>query len=129
MKILHSYRIGHYNSSVRIIGLLSSITYVVGLNFIHKWRDVEFKIDSERDISEILFTLTITGTHVRPIGLGQIVNDFCRSCSKKEDETILHLLCTYPAIGQRRKRHLGAYYMKDSDEGRKYTKKYFLDFV
>ena len=42
--------IGHYNPSVNIIDLVSHITYVVCDSFIHKWRDLQFKIDSERQI-------------------------------------------------------------------------------
>ena len=42
------YIIGHYNPSVRIIELVSHTTYVVCVNFIHKWRDPQIKIDSER---------------------------------------------------------------------------------
>ena len=44
------YIIGHYNPSVRIIGLVSHITYVVYVNFIHKWWYPEFKVDSKRQI-------------------------------------------------------------------------------
>ena len=44
------YIIGHYNSKVRIIDLVSHTTYVVCVNFIHKWRDLQFKLDSERQI-------------------------------------------------------------------------------
>ena len=47
---LHTYIIGHYNPSVRIIDLVSHTTYVVCVNFIHKWRDLQFKVDSERQI-------------------------------------------------------------------------------
>ena len=47
---LHTYIIGHYNPSVRIIDLVSHITYVVCVNFIHKWWDLQFKFDSERQI-------------------------------------------------------------------------------
>ena len=36
-----TYIIGHYNSSVRIIELVSHTTYVVCVNFIHKWRDLQ----------------------------------------------------------------------------------------
>ena len=32
------------------------------------------------------------------------------------DETIIHLLSTWSSFGQRRRRHLGAYYMEDEDE-------------
>ena len=31
--------IGNYNSSVRIMDLVSNTIYVVCVNFIHKWRD------------------------------------------------------------------------------------------
>ena len=34
----YTYIIGHYNPSVRIIDLVSHTTYVVSVNFIHKWR-------------------------------------------------------------------------------------------
>ena len=44
------YIIGHYNPSVRIINLVSHITYDVCVNFIHKWGDLQFKFDSERQI-------------------------------------------------------------------------------
>ena len=45
-----TYLIGHYNPSVRIVNLISHTTYVVCVNFIHKWRDLQFKVDSERQI-------------------------------------------------------------------------------
>ena len=31
-------------------GLASHTTYVVCVNFIHKWRDLQLKVDSERQI-------------------------------------------------------------------------------
>ena len=37
---LNTYIIGHFNTSVRIIDLVSHITYVVCVNFVHKWRDI-----------------------------------------------------------------------------------------
>ena len=46
----YTYIIGHYNPSVRIIDLVSHTTYVVCVNFIHKWRDLQLKVDSERQI-------------------------------------------------------------------------------
>ena len=52
--LLH-YTIGHYNPSVRIIDLVSHTTYDVCVNFIHKWRDLHFKVDSERQIFEKFF--------------------------------------------------------------------------
>ena len=50
LQCLHTYIIGHYNPAVMIIDLVSHITYVVCVNFIHKWRDLQFKVDSERKI-------------------------------------------------------------------------------
>ena len=47
---MHTYTIAHYNPSVRIIDQVSLTTYVVCINFIHKWRDLQFKVDSERQI-------------------------------------------------------------------------------
>ena len=44
---IHTYIIGHYNPSVSIIELVSHTTYVVCANFIHKWWDLQFKVDSE----------------------------------------------------------------------------------
>ena len=64
-EIIHTYIIGHHNPSVRIIDLASHTTYVVCVNFIHKWRDLQFKVDSERQIffeklfMAILFTLRV----------------------------------------------------------------------
>ena len=45
-----TYLTGHYNPSIRIIVLVSDTTYVVCLNFICKWRDLQFKVDTERQI-------------------------------------------------------------------------------
>ena len=47
---LHTYIIGHFNPSVRIIDLVSHTTNVVCANFIHKWWDLQFTVDSERQI-------------------------------------------------------------------------------
>ena len=46
----NTYVIGHYNPSVRIIDLVSFITYVVCVHFIRKWQDLQFKVGSERQI-------------------------------------------------------------------------------
>ena len=49
--------------------------------------------------------------------MGHLANDFCRSCSEeKEEEIVTHLLGTYRAIRQRRKRRLGAYYIDDQSD-------------
>ena len=51
----HTYIIGHYNPSVKIIDLVSHTTYVVCVIFcIRKRRVVQFKVDSERQIFEKL---------------------------------------------------------------------------
>ena len=50
-----TYIIGHYNLSVRIIDLVSHTTYVVCDNFIHKWQDLQFKVDSEQQIFGEIF--------------------------------------------------------------------------
>ena len=39
----------------KVIDLVSHTTYVMCVNFIHKWRDLQFKVDSERQIFEKLF--------------------------------------------------------------------------
>ena len=48
LKSYITYIIGYYNPSDRIIDLVSHTTYVAWVNFIHKWRDIQFKVDSER---------------------------------------------------------------------------------
>ena len=50
LQILYTHIINHYNPSVRIIDLVSHITYVVCVNFIHKWQNLQFKVVSERQI-------------------------------------------------------------------------------
>ena len=60
----YTYIIGHYNPSVSIIDLASHTTYVVCVSFIHKWWDLQFKVDSKRQIFKklfmaILFTLRV----------------------------------------------------------------------
>ena len=61
----YTYIIGHYNPSVRIIDLISHTTYVVCVNFIHMWRDLQFKVNSEQQIFlrkfswQFLFTLRV----------------------------------------------------------------------
>ena len=47
---IYTYIIKHYNPSVRIIDPVSHTNYVVCVNFIHKWRDLQFKVDSEQQI-------------------------------------------------------------------------------
>ena len=47
---IHTHIIGHRNPSVRIIDLVSHTTHVVYVNFIHKWRNLQFKVNFERQI-------------------------------------------------------------------------------
>ena len=59
-----SYIIGHYNPSVGIIDLVSHTTYIVCFNFIHKWRELQVKVDSKLQIFKklimaILFALRV----------------------------------------------------------------------
>ena len=63
---MNTYIIGHYNPSVRIIDLVSRTTYnIMCVNFIHKWWNLQFKVDSERQIfwetfrGNFLFTLRV----------------------------------------------------------------------
>ena len=51
-RIFHTYIyiIGRYNPTVRIIDLVSHTNYVVCVNIIHKWRDLQFKVVFERQI-------------------------------------------------------------------------------
>ena len=62
-----TYIIGHYNPSVRIIDLDSDTIYVVCVHFIHKWRDLQFKVYSERQIFfEKLFMAILLLTEFLP---------------------------------------------------------------
>ena len=45
----HIYIIGHYNASVRIINLASHTTCVGCVNFIHKWRDLQYLKSTPKD--------------------------------------------------------------------------------
>ena len=45
-----TYITGHYNPSVRIIDLVFHTIYVVCVNFIHKRRNLQFKVDSKLHI-------------------------------------------------------------------------------
>ena len=47
---MHTYIIGHYIPLVRIINLVSHTNFDVCVNFIHKWRDQQFNVDSEQQI-------------------------------------------------------------------------------
>ena len=49
----YTYIIGHYNPSVRIIDLVSHTTFVVCVNFIYKWQNLQF--NSERQPFRKLF--------------------------------------------------------------------------
>ena len=53
--------IGHYNPSVRIIDPVSHTTYVVCVNVIHKWRDLQFRLrttDFKRNFSLQFYLLS-----------------------------------------------------------------------
>ena len=59
---IHTYIIGHYNSSAGIISLVSHTTYVVCVSFIYKWRDLQFKANNrvfEKLLMAFFFTLRV----------------------------------------------------------------------
>lgn len=57
----------------------------------------------------------LIGRHA--LRLGAPANDFCRSSmDEEEEETISHLLCTCPALSQRRKLHLGNFFFNDPSD-------------
>ena len=68
--LVYTFIIGDYNSSVRIIDLVSHTTYLVCVNFIHKWRDLQFKFDSEWQIFWETF-------HVNFILLSEFLPEIC----------------------------------------------------
>ena len=70
---LHTNITGHYNPSVRIIDLVSRTTYVMCVNFIHKWRDLQFKVDSEWHI----FWETFHGNFIHS-------QSFCRKSAERK---------------------------------------------
>ena len=54
---------------------------------------------------------TLIGTHSKVMGLGHLTNDFCRSCrDEEEEESVLHLLGTCPALSKKRKDLFGFYF-------------------
>ena len=55
---MFTYIIGHYNPSLRIIDLISHTTYVVCVNFLHKWRDLQFKV-FERFLEKLFMAIFI----------------------------------------------------------------------
>ena len=46
----HMHNCSLHNPSVKIIDLVSHTTYVVRIKFIHKRRELQFKVDSEQQI-------------------------------------------------------------------------------
>ena len=58
------YRLTGLHNFIQDYGLASDTTHVMYVNFIHEWRDLQFKVDSERQIFKklfmaILFTLSV----------------------------------------------------------------------
>ena len=52
---MSSLLIDHYNPPVRIIDLVSYTTYVARVKVANKWRDLQFIVESERQIFEKFF--------------------------------------------------------------------------
>ena len=66
---IHTYIIGHYNPSVRIIDLVSHTTYVVSVNFIHSGGIYSLKSTPndkfvEKLLMAIIFTLGVFATNL-----------------------------------------------------------------
>ena len=51
----HHYQRQHFFPFSQDYGLASHTTHVVSVNFIREWRDLQFNVDSERQIFEKLF--------------------------------------------------------------------------
>ena len=65
VQFTYIYIIGHCNPSVSIIDLISHTTYVVCVNFIHNWRNQQFKFFKKLFIA-ILFILEPLFTSNKP---------------------------------------------------------------
>ena len=83
---IHTYIIGHYNPSVRIIDLVSHTTYVMRVNFIYKWRYLQFKVGSERQI----FWETFNGNFIL---LSEFLPEICWKEIAEEILFVFRLWC------------------------------------
>ena len=62
-------------------------------------------------------SLYIMEDNARLVVMGHLAKDFCISSrDKEEEEMVLHLLRICPALCQRKKRHVGAYYIDDMSD-------------
>ena len=73
---IHTYIIGHYNPYGQDDDLVSHTIYVVCVNIICKWRDLQFKIDCERQIFKkpfmtILFAPKVFARNLLTVSLGR----------------------------------------------------------
>ena len=55
--LIVTHIIGRYNASARIATFLYHTTSVVCVNFTYDWRDLQFKVDSNRLTSEQFYLL------------------------------------------------------------------------
>ena len=53
LRHIHNWSLEHFSQDY---DLASDITYGVCVNFIHEWRDLQFKVDFNREVFEKLFT-------------------------------------------------------------------------
>ena len=103
--MLHTYIIGHYNPSVRIIDLFSYTTYVVCVNFIRKWRDLPFKVDSEQQGRQQIFWETFHGNFIYSV-------NFCqKSAERKSPKKYFFCVLFWP--GARTLTNKPTYYLLD----------------
>ena len=77
-----TYIISHYNLSVRIIDLVSHTTYVVCVNFIRKWRDLQLKsTPNDRFYEKLVIAVLIYS------------QSFCQKSAVEIAEKILFVFC------------------------------------
>ena len=95
----YTYINGSYNPSVRIIDLVSHTNYVVCVTFIHKWRDLQFKVDSELQVfwetfhGNIIYSQTICQKSVER-KLSQVLINFYFYFTYIINDLLLCFWCT-----------------------------------
>ena len=85
--IFYTKTIGHYNPSVRIIDLVSHTTYVVCVNFIHKWRYLQFLKPTPNDKNIFFFFRNFSWQFYL---LSEVLSEICW---EKIAEEILFVFC------------------------------------
>lgn len=83
---LLAYILGHW-----ITNSLSHTTYVMSVTFMHKWRSLQLKVDSERQLEKLLMIIFIRSlsiykksTEMKPPKEIRFFISFCRRCRARE---------------------------------------------